>query len=90
MENNSPNAHRDLNTIILFRLPLFIRLSATDWTEGDRDLNDTIELSKILHEKGVDLIDCSSGGNIISAKIQVAPGYQVHFSEEIRKTGILT
>jgi 2,4-dienoyl-CoA reductase-like NADH-dependent reductase (Old Yellow Enzyme family) len=70
--------------------PLFVRLSASDWTEGGWDLNDTIELSKILHEKGVDLIDCSSGGNIISAKIPVAPGYQVHFSEEIRKTGILT
>jgi len=70
--------------------PLFVRLSASDWTEGGWDLNDTIELSKILHEKGVDLIDCSSGGNIISAKIPLAPGYQVHFSEEIRKTGILT
>ena len=70
--------------------PLFVRLSASDWTEGGWDLNDTIELSKILHEKGVDLIDCSSGGNIVSAKIPVAPGYQVHFSEEIRKTGILT
>ena len=70
--------------------PLFVRLSASDWTEGGWDLNDTIELSKILHEKGVDLIDCSSGGNIISAKIPIAPGYQVHFSEEIRKTGILT
>ena len=70
--------------------PLFVRLSASDWSEGGWDLNDTIELSKILHEKGVDLIDCSSGGNIVSAKIPVAPGYQVHFSEEIRKTGILT
>jgi len=70
--------------------PLFVRLSSSDWTEGGWDLNDTIELSRILHEKGVDLVDCSSGGNIISAKIPVAPGYQVHFSEEIRKTGILT
>ena len=70
--------------------PLFVRLSSSDWTEGGWDLNDTIELSRILREKGVDLVDCSSGGNIISAKIPVAPGYQVHFSEEIRKTGILT
>jgi 2,4-dienoyl-CoA reductase-like NADH-dependent reductase (Old Yellow Enzyme family) len=70
--------------------PLFVRLSASDWTEGGWDLNDTIKLSEILHAKGVDLIDCSSGGNIISANIPVAPGYQVHFSEEIRKTGILT
>ena len=70
--------------------PLFVRLSATDWADGGWDLNQTIELSRILHEKGVDLIDCSSGGNIPKAKIPVLPGYQVHFSEEIRKTGVLT
>jgi len=71
-------------------LPLFVRLSASDWTKGGWDLNDTVELCRILHEKGVDLVDCSSGGNIMNAKIPVAPGYQIHFSEEIRKTGILT
>ena len=70
--------------------PLFVRLSASDWTKGGWDLADTIELCRILHEKGVDLVDCSSGGNIINAKIPVAPGYQIQFSEEIRKTGILT
>ncbi len=71
-------------------LPLFVRLSASDWAEGGWDLDQTVELSKILHAKGVDLIDCSSGGNIYNAKIKVGPGYQTHFSEEIRKTGILT
>lgn len=70
--------------------PLFVRLSATEWTDGGWDLNDSLELSRILHEQGVDLIDCSSGGNISTAKIPVGPGYQVPFSEEIRKTGILT
>lgn len=70
--------------------PLFVRLSATDWVENGWDLNQTIELSKLLQEQGVDLIDCSSGGNISTAKVPVAPGYQVHFSEAIRKTGVLT
>jgi 2,4-dienoyl-CoA reductase-like NADH-dependent reductase (Old Yellow Enzyme family) len=70
--------------------PLFVRLSASDWTKGGWDLADTVELCRILHEKGVDLVDCSSGGNIINAKIPVAPGYQIQFSEEVRKTGILT
>lgn len=71
-------------------LPLFVRLSATDWTEGGWDLHDTVELSKKLLKLGVDLIDCSSGGNNPIADIPVAPGYQVRFSEEIKKTGILT
>ena len=70
--------------------PLFVRLSATDWVENGWDLNQTVELSKLLQEQGVDLIDCSSGGNISTAKVPVAPGYQVHFSEAIRKTGVLT
>ena len=72
------------------RIPLFVRLSATEWADGGWNLNDTLELSKILLEQGVDLIDCSSGGNIATAKIPVSPGYQVTFSEEVRKTGILT
>jgi 2,4-dienoyl-CoA reductase-like NADH-dependent reductase (Old Yellow Enzyme family) len=70
--------------------PLFVRISATDWMEGGWDIADSVELATVLKEKGVDLIDCSSGGNIISQKIQVGPGYQVPFSEAIRQTGILT
>jgi len=71
-------------------LPLFVRLSATDWNEGGWNLEETVKLSEILHQQGVDLIDCSSGGNISTAKIPLSPGYQVHFSEEIKKTGVLT
>ena len=70
--------------------PLFVRISATDWTEGGWSLEESIKLAGILKDMGVDLIDCSSGGNIHNAKIPVAPGYQVPFSEAIRKTGILT
>lgn len=49
-----------------------------------------MRLAEMLHEMGVDLIDCSSGGNIASAKIPLGPGYQVSFSEAVRATGILT
>ena len=70
--------------------PLFVRISATDWTEGGWTLEESVKLAYVLKDMGVDLIDCSSGGNINNAKIPVSPGYQVPFSEEIRKTGILT
>ena len=71
-------------------LPLFVRLSATDWTDGGWDVKQTVKLSRILYEHGVDLIDCSSGGNISIAKIPLSAGYQIDFSEKIKKTGILT
>jgi len=70
--------------------PLFVRLSATDWTDGGWNPEETVKLSEILHQQGVDLIDCSSGGNVPSASIPVAPGYQVPFSQAIHKTGIRT
>lgn len=72
-------------------VPLFVRLSCTDWVEGGWDINDTIRLVKLLKEEEVDLIDCSSGGNISNVKIPIAPGYQVPFASQIKKeTGILT
>lgn len=70
--------------------PLFARISATDWTEGGWTPEDSLKLAFILKEKGVDLIDCSSGGNVHDAKIPFGPGYQVPFSEIIRKSGIMT
>lgn len=71
--------------------PLFVRISATDWVEGGWSVADSVELASRLRTAGVDLIDCSSGGNIGYAKIPVAPGYQVPFASQIRKeTGILT
>jgi 2,4-dienoyl-CoA reductase-like NADH-dependent reductase (Old Yellow Enzyme family) len=70
---------------------LFVRISATDWAEGGWSPEETIELSKILKEKGVDLIDCSSGGNVPYQVIPVGPGYQVKFAESVKKeAGILT
>ncbi len=66
-------------------LPLFARLSATDWAEGGWDLPQTIELAKRLREAGVDLVDCSSGGLVPQQKIPVGPGYQVPFAEAVRR-----
>jgi len=71
-------------------LPLLVRISATDWAENGWDLEQSVELAKQLKPLGVDLIDCSSGGNIATAQIPVGAGYQVPFSRRIRQTGILT
>ncbi len=72
-------------------LPLFTRLSCTDWIEGGWDLPQSIELSKQLKSRGVDLIDCSSGAIVPVAKIPVGKGYQVPFAEAIkREAGIRT
>ncbi|MEZ5288249.1 MAG: NADH:flavin oxidoreductase/NADH oxidase [Vicinamibacterales bacterium] len=66
------------------RLPVFVRISATDWTDGGWDIEQSIELARRLAARGVDLVDCSSGGNVASATIPVGPGYQVEFAERIR------
>jgi len=67
------------------RLPLFVRISATDWAPGGWDLDQSVELSRLLRAGGVDLIDCSSGGAVPHATIPVGPGYQVPFAERIRR-----
>jgi 2,4-dienoyl-CoA reductase-like NADH-dependent reductase (Old Yellow Enzyme family) len=73
------------------RLPLFLRLSVSDWTEGGWDVDQSISLAKRLSQEGVDLVDCSSGGNVPGAKIPVGPGYQTHFSEALKRgAGIRT
>jgi 2,4-dienoyl-CoA reductase-like NADH-dependent reductase (Old Yellow Enzyme family) len=69
------------------RLPLFCRISATDWKEGGWDLPQSLELAKLLKAAGVDLIDASSGGLVPDVKIPVGPGYQVSFAEAVRKNG---
>ena len=72
-------------------LPLFVRISATDWADGGWNIEESVQLSKILKEKGVDLMDVSSGGLVSHQKITLGPGYQVPFAERIKKeTGILT
>jgi 2,4-dienoyl-CoA reductase-like NADH-dependent reductase (Old Yellow Enzyme family) len=72
-------------------LPLFVRISATDWVPGGFAIEEAVQLSAILKSVGADLIDCSSGGNSPHQKIAVGPLYQVAFAEIIKKeTGILT
>lgn len=72
-------------------LPLFVRISASDWVEGGWDIDESVELSRRLCGLGVDLIDCSSGGLSPQQKIKVVPGYQVPFAERIRRdAGIRT
>jgi len=67
------------------RLPVFVRISATDWVEHGWDLPQSIELARHLKEIGIDLIDCSSGGAVPRVKVPVGPGYQVPFAAEIRR-----
>lgn len=66
-------------------LPLFVRISATDWAEGGWNPEESVKLSIILKEKGVDLIDVSSGGLVSHQQIPLQPNYQVPFAEKIKK-----
>ena len=65
--------------------PLTVRLSCTDWTEGGWTGDDSVALAKLLKAEGVDLIDCSTGGNVPHAEIPVGAGYQVPFADQIRR-----
>lgn len=65
--------------------PVFYRVSASDWAPGGWDVAQSVELARRLKEAGVDLIDCSSGGNVADAKMALGPGYQVPFAEAIRR-----
>jgi 2,4-dienoyl-CoA reductase-like NADH-dependent reductase (Old Yellow Enzyme family) len=71
--------------------PLFVRISASDWVEGGWSIDDSVRLAQCLKDLGVDLIDCSSGGNSLQQQIPVGPGYQVPFARRIKQeVGILT
>jgi 2,4-dienoyl-CoA reductase-like NADH-dependent reductase (Old Yellow Enzyme family) len=67
------------------RLPLFVRVSATDWVAGGWTADDTVWLARRLKDEAVDLLDCSSGGSVPGAQIPVGPGYQVPFAERVRR-----
>jgi 2,4-dienoyl-CoA reductase-like NADH-dependent reductase (Old Yellow Enzyme family) len=82
---------KSVREVIPSGTPLFVRISSTDWVEGGWDIDQSIQLAKWLKDVGVDLIDCSSGGNVPKAKIPAAPGYQISFAERIKKeASILT
>ncbi|MCX7602205.1 MAG: NADH:flavin oxidoreductase/NADH oxidase [Meiothermus sp.] len=72
-------------------LPLWVRVSASDWVEGGWDITDTVAFAAELQKRGVDLLDCSSGGAIPGVKIPLGPGYQVPFAAQVRlSTGLST
>lgn len=82
---------REVRAVWPQHLPLFVRVSATDWVEGGWDVPDTVDLARRLKEIGVDLIDCSSGGIAPGVRVPVAPGYQVPFAAAVRReAGIAT
>lgn len=67
------------------KYPLTVRISCTDWVEGGWTPEESVELSRRFKTEGFDLVDCSSGGLVGSAKIPIGPGYQVPFAEKIRR-----
>jgi 2,4-dienoyl-CoA reductase-like NADH-dependent reductase (Old Yellow Enzyme family) len=80
-----------LRSAIPDRMPLFVRISASDWVENGWDIDQSVALAKALAPRGVDLIDCSSGGAVPGARIPLKAGYQVPFAERIRReAGIMT
>jgi len=82
---------KSVRTVWPESLPLFVRLSVSEYAEGGWDEAQSIELARLLKGDGVDLIDCSSGGNVATAKIPLGPGYQVPFAAAIKRgAGILT
>jgi 2,4-dienoyl-CoA reductase-like NADH-dependent reductase (Old Yellow Enzyme family) len=72
-------------------LPLFVRISATDWADGGWNPDESVQLAHLFREHGVDLVDVSSGGLVADAKVPAAPGYQVGFAARIRhEAGVAT
>jgi 2,4-dienoyl-CoA reductase-like NADH-dependent reductase (Old Yellow Enzyme family) len=74
-----------LRRFVPAELPLLVRISATDWADGGWDIEQSVVLSRCLKERGVDLIDVSSGGMVPKARIPVGKGYQVPFARRIRE-----
>ncbi len=82
---------KEIKTVWPDNLPLFVRISATDWAENGWDIDEAVQLASILRNNGVDMIDSSSGGLVPYQKIPLGPGYQVPFAERIRaEANILT
>ena len=82
---------RAVRSAIPDSMPLFVRVSATEYMEGGWDLEECVQLCEWMGSEGVDLIDCSSGGNSSAQQLHPYPGYQVGFSEQIKnQTNLLT
>ena len=78
-----------IHTVWPADLPLFVRISATDWKEGGWTIDDSLQLTVVLKEKGVDLIDVSTGGNVPHVRIPAGPGYQVEFADAVKNRGLI-
>lgn len=81
---------RKVRTVWPAHLPVFVRLSATDWAPGGWDIEQTVEVSKLLSREGVQVIDVSSGGLTSAQEIVISPGYQVPFAERLKQDTDLT
>jgi 2,4-dienoyl-CoA reductase-like NADH-dependent reductase (Old Yellow Enzyme family) len=82
---------RTVHTVWPAHLPLTVRISGTDWADGGWNIDESIELARCLKNEAVDLIDCSSGGNLPNARVPLGAGYQIPISEAVRRgAGILT
>lgn len=86
---------RAVREVIPMGVPLFVRISAVDWIEGGWEIEDSVQLSRLLKEIGVDVIDCSSGGNLVAgatnSNLKREPGYQAEFARRIKaEVGIQT
>jgi len=86
---------RAVRAAIPASMPLFVRISAVDWIDGGWEIEDSVIFSRRLRELGVDLVDCSTGGNLragsTNANLARGPGYQVPFAEQVRReAGIAT
>lgn len=77
----------DIRTVWPDHLPIFVRLSCIDWVEGGKTIEDSVEISKLLRDNGVDLVDCSSGFVVPETfkNIRFGPGFQVPFAERIKR-----
>jgi 2,4-dienoyl-CoA reductase-like NADH-dependent reductase (Old Yellow Enzyme family) len=85
------NIVKEVRSVWPSDLPLFVRISATDWTEKGWTEDDSVKLAKMLKEMDVDLIDCSTGGNVSGVKIPLVPLYQVPLAEKVKhEAGVLT
>jgi 2,4-dienoyl-CoA reductase-like NADH-dependent reductase (Old Yellow Enzyme family) len=79
----------NLRRLMPAELSLFVRISATDWTDGGWDIDQSVALAMRLRDLGVDLIDVSSGGIVPRANIPVAKGYQIPFARRIRSEALI-